>query len=199
MYGSISRFKVKPGKWEALRQSIEAGPRAEGPAAVAAFRMDDDGDEYYVVMIAESEKAYRSNSERPDMHEAYLERLQWLESEPEWHDGKVLTFRRYPAPEGAKLYGSIAEMQVKPGAIEALANSDNGDRQPEGAVALCIFQMDADPNQFFAVAISESEAAYRTYSESQRSQQRYGEMVKWLEHEPKWHDGQVLEYRVSFD
>jgi hypothetical protein len=90
-------------------------------------------------------------------------------------------------------------MQVKPGAIEALMGRDNGDRQPEGAVALCIFQMDANPNQIFAVAIAESEEAYRTYSESQESQQRYGEMAKWLEGEPKWHDGRVLEYGVSFD
>jgi quinol monooxygenase YgiN len=199
MYGSISRFKVKPGKWEALLQSTEAGPQAEGPAAAAVFQMDAGSDEYYVMMVAESEKAYRANSERPDMHEAYLERLQWLQSEPEWHDGKVLMFRRHPVPEGAQLYGSIAEMQVKPGAIEALMASENSDRQPEGAVALCVFQMDADANQIFAVAISESEAAYRAYSESQESQQRYGEMAKWLEGEPKWHDGQVLEYGVSFD
>ena len=199
MYGSISRFKVKPGKWEALRQATEAGQQAEGPAAAAVFQLDADGDEYYVMMVAESEKAYRANSERPDMHEAYLERLQWLESEPEWYDGKVLTYRRYPAPEDAQLYGSIAEMQVKPGAIEALTASDNGDRQREGAVALCIFQMDADPNQILAVAISESEAAYRAYSESEESQQRYGEMVKWLEREPKWHDGQVLHYGVTLD
>jgi quinol monooxygenase YgiN len=199
MYGSISRLKVKPGKWEALRQSAEAGPQAEGPGAVAVLRTDADSDEYYVMMVAESEKAYRANSERPDMHEAYLERLQWLQSEPEWHDGKVLMLRHHPVPEGAQLYGSIAEMQVKPGALEALTASDNSDRQPEGSVALCIFQMDADPNQIFAVAISESEAAYRAYSESPESQQRYGEMVKWLEREPKWHDGQVFEYRVSFD
>ena len=113
MYGSISRFKVKPGKWEALRQATEAGPRAEGPAAAAVFQMDADGDEYYVMIVAESEKAYRANSERPDMHEAYLERLQWLESEPEWYDGKVLTFRRYPVPEGAQVGLKRQEAEVK--------------------------------------------------------------------------------------
>ena len=199
MYGSISRLKVRPGKWEALRQSAETGPQAEGPGAYAVFRMDENGGEYYVMMVAESEKAYRANSERPEMHEAYLERLQWLESEPEWHDGKVLMLRHHPVPEGAQLYGSIAEMQVKPGAIEALMGRDNGGRQPEGSVALCVFQMDADPNQILAVAISESEAAYRTYSESRESQQRYGEMAKWLEGEPKWHDGRVLDYGASFD
>ena len=66
----------------------------------------------------------------------------------------------------------------------------------DGAVALCIFQMDADPNRVFAVAISESEAAYRTYSESKESQQRNAEMSKWPQGEPKWHGGRVLEYQV---
>ena len=199
MYGSIARFKVKPGSWEALRQATENGPRAQGPNAVAVFQMDADHDEIYVVMIAESEEAYRANSERPDMHEAYLERLQWLESEPEWHDGKVLIFRHHGVPEGAQPYGSIAEMQLKPGALEAAMGRGDGDRRPEGSVALWALQMDADPDQVWLIGISESEAAYRAYSESQESQQRYDEMVKGLAGEPKWHDGHVLDYRVSFD
>lgn len=199
MYGSISRFKVKPGNWDALRQAAETGPQAQGPSAAAVFQMDADRDEFYMVIVAESEEAYRANSERPEMHDAYVDRLQWLESEPEWHDGKVLIFRGYSAPEGAQLYGSIAEMQLKPGALEAAMGRGDGDRGPEGSVALWVFQMDADPNQVWLVGISESEAAYRSYSESQESQQRYDEMVKGLEGEPKWHDGHVLEYRVSFD
>jgi hypothetical protein len=46
------------------------------------------------------------------------------------------------------------------------------------------------------IGISESEAAYRAYSESERSQQRYMEMTKWLEGEPTWHDGRVIDYQV---
>jgi quinol monooxygenase YgiN len=199
MYGSIARFKVKPGHWEALKQTAETGPQAQGPNAAAVFQMDADRDDFYVVMIAESEEAYRANSERPDMHEAYLERLQWLESEPEWHDGRVLIFRHYAVPEGAQLYGSIAELQLKPGALEAAIGRGGGDRRPEGSVALWVLQMDADPNQVWLVGISSSEAAYRAYSESQESQRRFDEMVKGLEREPKWHDGHVLDYRVTFD
>ena len=199
MYGSIARFKVKPGSWEALRQAAETGPQAQGPGALAVFQMDADRDEIYAVAIAESEEAYRANSERPEMHQAYMERLQWLESEPEWHDGKVVIFRHQAAPEGAQLYGSIAEMQLKPGAAEALMRRSNGDRPPEGGVALWVFQMDADPSQVFLIGISESVAAYRAYSESPESRQRYEEMASWLEGEPTWHDGHVLDYRVSLD
>ncbi len=60
-------------------------------------------------------------------------------------------------------------------------------------------QMDSNPNMLFLVAISESEEAYRSYSESEASHEQYAEMTKWLEHEPKWHDGHVPEFRVLSD
>ncbi len=196
MYGTISRFKVKPEGWEALQRSAQRGPQPQGVGAMMVFQMDADPTEIFAVAIAESEKAYRAISESPEMHKAYMERRQWFESEPEWHDGKVTMFWHNGVTEGAQLYGSIAEMHLKPGALEALMARGDGDERPEGAVALCVFQMDADPNQVFMVAVSESEAAYRTYSESEESHQRYVEMTRWLEGEPKWHDGCVLEYRV---
>lgn len=196
MYGTISRFKVKPEGWESLKRSARNGSRPQGAGAMMVFRMDADPNEVFAVAIAESEQAYRAVSESPEMHEAYLERLQWLESEPEWHDGKVIVFRHHAVPAGAQLYGSIAEVRVKPGALEALLDRGGGDSRPEGSVALYALQMDADPNRVFMVAISESEAAYRAYSESEASRLRYAEMTKWLAAEPKWHDGRVLEYQV---
>lgn len=160
------------------------------------FQMDADPDEMFMVAVAESERAYRAVSESPEMHKAYLERREKFQAEPEWHDGQVILFRHHPIPENAQLYGSIAEMHLKPDAMEALMDRGDGDGSPEGAVALCVFQMDADPHQVFVVAISESEAAYRAYSESKASRQQYTEMVEWLQGEPKWHDGRVLTYEV---
>jgi hypothetical protein len=196
MYGTISRLKVKPDGWEALQRSAQNGPQPQGARATMVFQMDADPTEIFAVMIAESEETYRALSESPEMHEAYLERLQWLESEPEWHDGQVIVFRHHAVSEDTQLYGSIAELQVKPGALEALLERGGEDSRPEGSVVLCALQMDADPNQVFMVAISESEAAYRAYSESEASGQRYAQMTKWLAGAPKWHDGRVLEYQV---
>ena len=196
MYGTISRMKVKPDGWEELQRTAGRGYQPQGAGAMMVFQMDADPTEIFAVAIAENEEAYRAVSESPEVHELYMERLQWLESEPEWYDGSVIQFRNYPVPQDAQLYGTIAELHLKPGAIEALKDRGNGASQPEGAVALCFFQMDADPNQIFMIGISESEAAYRAYSESERSQQRYVEMTKWLEGEPTWHDGRVVDYKV---
>jgi heme-degrading monooxygenase HmoA len=196
MYGTIARIKVKPEDWDELKKSVRRGPLPEGEGAMMLFQMDADPLEVFMIAVAESEKVYRDLSESPEMHEAYLERRQKFETEPEWHDGKVILFRHHPVPEDAQLYGSIAEMCLKPGALEALMDQGEGEESPNGAVALCVFQMDADPNQVFMVAVSESEEAYRAYSESQESHQQYTEMLKSLQDEPKWHDGHVLEYEV---
>lgn len=199
MYGTISRVKVKAEGWDELERLTRNGPRPQGAWAAISFQMDADRTEVYTVAMAESEEAYRAWSESPEMHQSYLEHRKWFESEPEWHDGRVVLFRHHPVPEGAQLYGTIAEMHLKPGALDALMDRGDGDEPPEGAVALCMFQMDADPSQVFMVAISESEAAYKAYSESEDSHQEYVEMIKWLQGEPKWHDGHVLEYRVHAD
>jgi heme-degrading monooxygenase HmoA len=196
MYGTIAKAKVRQKDWEELRRTAKRGPKPQGTGATMVFQMDADRNEIWMVAMAESEKAYRALSESPEMHEAYMERRQWFESEPEWHDGEVILFQQHPVPENAQLYGSIAEMCLKPGALEALMDRGEGEESPNGAVALCVFQMDADPNQVFMVAVSESEAAYRAYSESEESHQQYTEMTKSLEGEPKWHDGHVLEYEV---
>lgn len=197
MYGTIARMKVKPGAMDALRQEANTAAEATGPGAYCVFQMDADPNEIYAVAIAESEQAYRAMSESPEQHAEYLERLKWLEAEPEWHDGQVIQARQHDAPEGANLYGSIAEVCLKPGALEALMDNGNGSEPPEGSLALYVFQMDADPNNLFMVAISESEQAYRAYSESPESHQRYSEMRKWLQAEPKWHDGHVISYQRS--
>lgn len=196
MYGTIFNVKVKPEGWEELRRLSANEPQPQGAVGMMVFQMDAEPCEIYTVAIAESEKAYRAISENPQTHETYLERRQLFESDPEWHDGRVVMFQHNAGSNGAQLYGTIAEMHLKAGALEALQDMEDGDRQPEGAVALCLFQMDADPNQVFMVAISESEAAYRAYSESEDSHQRYLEMMKWLTGEPRWHDGRVLEYQV---
>ena len=94
------------------------------------------------------------------------------------------------------MYGTIAKMKVKPGKLDDLREimSMDGGHTPGGAVSLSILQMDADANEIWVVAISESREAYRAYSESPESNERYQQMSDWLEAEPEWHDGEVLRH-----
>jgi quinol monooxygenase YgiN len=90
------------------------------------------------------------------------------------------------------MYGTVARMRAKPGAIDGLMEFANEDEAPPGSVALLVFQMDADPNEFIVVAVAESEEAYRANAESPEQHEQFLRMMQYLEAEPEWNDGAVV-------
>jgi quinol monooxygenase YgiN len=92
------------------------------------------------------------------------------------------------------MYGTVARMRARPGAVDGLMAFGNESDPPPGSVALLVFQMDADPNEFIMVAVAESEEAYRAIAESPEQHERFLEMMQYLEAEPEWNDGAVIEY-----
>jgi quinol monooxygenase YgiN len=97
------------------------------------------------------------------------------------------------------MYGTVARMKAKPGMIDqlsALANREQGS-PPPGSVALLVFQMDADPNEFILVAVAENEETYRANAESPEQHEVFLEMMQYLEAEPEWNDGQVVTYLTT--
>jgi quinol monooxygenase YgiN len=92
MYGTVARMKVKPGARKELMAWAEKGGRRPGSGGVAVyvFQMDANANEYYAVAIFESEEAYKANAEHPDTNQGFRTMMQYLEEEPEWHDGKVI-------------------------------------------------------------------------------------------------------------
>ncbi|MCZ7538926.1 MAG: hypothetical protein M5U29_03200 [Anaerolineae bacterium] len=55
--------------------------------------MDADPNELYLVVVAENEEIYRANANSPEQHQSFLEMMQFLVAEPEWHDGHVIQNR----------------------------------------------------------------------------------------------------------
>jgi quinol monooxygenase YgiN len=95
------------------------------------------------------------------------------------------------------MYGTVARMRAKPGAIDALMEFADEDEAPPGSVALLVFQMDTDPNEFILVAVAESEEAYRANAESPEQHEVFLEMMQYLEGEPEWNDGIVVTYMLT--
>jgi quinol monooxygenase YgiN len=91
------------------------------------------------------------------------------------------------------MYGTIAKMRVKPGAIENLKRwAPEQEGQDRGAVAIYAFQMDNESDEVYTVAVFESKEAYVANAESPEQDKRYRQMLKWLEGEPEWHDGEIV-------
>ena len=94
------------------------------------------------------------------------------------------------------MYGTVAKMQLKPGAEEKLMESMEG-VAPPGQVATFIFKSDADPNVHFVTTVFESRDAYKKFADSPEQDKRFRQMRELLSAEPEWHDGEVVHHQVK--
>lgn len=96
MYGTVARFRLKPGmeeKLKALGREWEKRPVA-GAVMDVVYRMDADANEYYLTAVFESKTAYLANADSPEQNAEYLQFRELMDGEPEWHDGEIIYIRR---------------------------------------------------------------------------------------------------------
>jgi quinol monooxygenase YgiN len=92
MYGTIARFRAKPGTDTQLAQLTRAFETLRIPGFVReyVYRMDKDPQEYYMVVLFESREAYWSNAQSPEQDARFQRLLSLIEGEPQWHDGEIV-------------------------------------------------------------------------------------------------------------
>ena len=92
MYGTVARYRLKPGMEERLLAFEREIREAKLPGMVGAFtyRMDDDPRVYFEAVVFESREAYRAVAASPEQDARYRRLLELLEGPPEWHDGAVV-------------------------------------------------------------------------------------------------------------
>lgn len=93
MYGTVARLRVKPGAESQLQQQMKDFEAVKVPGFVRTYvyRMDADPNDYYMSVIFESKEAYMANAKSPEQDVRYREMLTSLQSEPEWHDGEIVS------------------------------------------------------------------------------------------------------------
>jgi antibiotic biosynthesis monooxygenase (ABM) superfamily enzyme len=96
MYGTVARYRVKPGMEGQLRHILEeqasvfeAG-QVPGFVVSYAYRMDADASDYYLAVVFENREAYWALAQSPEQDARYRQLLAVLESAPEWHDGEIV-------------------------------------------------------------------------------------------------------------
>lgn len=93
MFGTVARMVVQSGKadeFAALGDEMADNP-PPGFVATYAYRSKDDPNEFWLVVMFESEDAYYANAEAPETHENFARMMGFLAREPEWHDGHVIS------------------------------------------------------------------------------------------------------------
>ncbi len=100
MYGTVVRFRLKPGMEEQLlaltREEVEAVPNP-GFVAACISRSETEPAEYHMTVLFESKAAYVAHANAPEAHTRYQHIAALLEGAPEWHDGEVVYV--YPRQE----------------------------------------------------------------------------------------------------
>ncbi len=94
MYGTVARMKFKPGKSqqfaEMMEQQRDQQRAIPGSIASYVYQMDKDPNEFYLAVVFESKEAYVANANSPEQNQDFLRLMEYLESEPEWHDGEIV-------------------------------------------------------------------------------------------------------------
>jgi len=88
------------------------------------------------------------------------------------------------------MYGTIARMKTKHGALQALRNMES--HQPKGMVATYVYRMDQNPEELWMAVVFESKEAYRANADSPEQNKEFLLLMENLVEEPVWHDGEII-------
>jgi quinol monooxygenase YgiN len=93
MYGTIARFRIKPGVKDEFVKTMDSfgSDIIAGWVADYYFQTENDPDEFYLVAIFKDKETYVANADSSEQHERYLVFRSFLVDDPEWHDGFILS------------------------------------------------------------------------------------------------------------
>jgi hypothetical protein len=95
MYGTVCRFQVKPGMKSVMEKITNEYDALSiiGLSAEYIYQMDRNSNEYFMVVVFDSEEAYKRNAASPDQDARYRLFAEMLAAEPEWNDGTIVHAR----------------------------------------------------------------------------------------------------------
>ena len=92
MYGTVAKFRLKPGAEGKLREMVQSyeGLRIPGHKSTTVYRMDSNPNEYYMAVMFDDKDTYTKNADSPEQDARYRQMVALLEGDPEWHDGEII-------------------------------------------------------------------------------------------------------------
>jgi hypothetical protein len=92
MYGTIAKFRIKPGMEARMFELMERDYAEKVPGSIDdwVYRSDEDPRTFYMAVLFQDKESYVRNANSPERNERYRHWRDLLESDPEWHDGEVV-------------------------------------------------------------------------------------------------------------
>lgn len=96
MYGTVARLQIRPGTEAQLMALSEeyAATTVPGYRGEYVYRLDNEPNTYMMAVLFDSRDAYLANAQSPEQHARYLKFRELLASDPEWHDGEIISSPR---------------------------------------------------------------------------------------------------------
>jgi len=93
------------------------------------------------------------------------------------------------------VYGTVAHMKAKPGKADELIafNNQMATNKPKGMVAVHVYRMDSDPDEFIVAVLFQDKASYVANAQSPEQDKEFRQMRELLAADPHWHDGEVVQ------
>lgn len=93
------------------------------------------------------------------------------------------------------MYGTVARIRVTAGKETQLLEHmrQYQTEMPPGAVATAVFRADSGDGTYWLAAIFDSKESYRANAGSPEQGARYREFRSFLDSDPEWNDGEVVQ------
>ena len=96
MYGTVAKMKIKPGMADKLTALMEVQEREiPGAQEIYIYQMDENPDVFFMAVVFKDKESYFENANSDEQDEDFQDIMQFLEEEPEWHDGEIIYYRDY--------------------------------------------------------------------------------------------------------
>lgn len=90
MYGTVARYRLKPGMMDEFKNRFSDESGVDGFHSIRVFQSDKDENELWMIAIFDDEEKYFQNANSTEQNAEYLKLREMLIADPEWHDGHVI-------------------------------------------------------------------------------------------------------------
>ena len=95
MYGTVARMRPIPGHIDQLIElseqwKRETAPEVKGFIGEYVYQLDENPDEYLMVVIFSDKETYFANANDPQQDRWYRQIREHLQSDPGWQDGEIV-------------------------------------------------------------------------------------------------------------
>jgi hypothetical protein len=92
MYGTVARFRVKPGMEGQLQQEMKSyeNLNVDGMVGTTVYKLDAGSNQYMMAVVFRDRDSYMKNADSPEQEQRYQRFRALLEADPEWNDGEVI-------------------------------------------------------------------------------------------------------------